>query len=139
LGRSVGSFLVDRQARGLSPDTVDSYASELHYLQAYLEKQGIRTEDAGPLWLTMEGTRLTYWGLRDVMRRRSTAASISVPRLHSFRRAFALGMLKGGADILSISRLLGHADLSILQRYIRQMADDLGEVHHRAGPVDNTP
>ncbi len=41
LGRSVASFLVDRQARGLSPHTVDFYASELHYLQAYLEKRGI--------------------------------------------------------------------------------------------------
>jgi site-specific recombinase XerD len=36
----VASFLVDRQARGLSPHTVDFYASELHYLQAYLEKRG---------------------------------------------------------------------------------------------------
>jgi site-specific recombinase XerD len=37
----VASFLVDRQARGQSPHTVDFYALELHYLQAYLEKRGI--------------------------------------------------------------------------------------------------
>jgi site-specific recombinase XerD len=94
------------------------------------------TENAGPLWVTPEGGRLTYAGLRSIVRRRARAAGLSVPSLHSFRRAFALGMLKGGADILSISRLLGHADLSLLQRYIRQMVDDLAAVHRRAGPVD---
>jgi integrase/recombinase XerD len=86
--------------------------------------------------VTPEGGRLTYAGLRSIVRRRARAAGLSVPSLHSFRRAFALGMLKGGADILSISRLLGHADLSLPQRYIRQMVDDLAAVHRRAGPVD---
>jgi hypothetical protein len=46
LGRSVASFLVDRQARGLSPHTVDSYASKLHSLQAYREKRGIPSVQA---------------------------------------------------------------------------------------------
>jgi site-specific recombinase XerD len=39
-----------------------------------------------------------------------------VPSLRSFRPAFALAMLKGGADILSISHLFGHAHLPLLQR-----------------------
>jgi hypothetical protein len=43
LGRSVASFLVDRQARGLSPHTVDYYSSELCYVQAYPEKRGLRS------------------------------------------------------------------------------------------------
>jgi site-specific recombinase XerD len=40
-GRSVGSFLVDRQARGPSSHTVGFFASQLCSLQAYLEKRGI--------------------------------------------------------------------------------------------------
>jgi hypothetical protein len=48
LGRSVASFLVDRKARGLSSHAVDSYPSELHYLQACLEKRGIPSvQDTG--------------------------------------------------------------------------------------------
>ena len=42
-GQSVGSFLVDRRARGLSPHTVDLYAWELHYLQAYPKRRRIRS------------------------------------------------------------------------------------------------
>jgi hypothetical protein len=42
-GQSAGSLLVDRRARGLSPHTVDFYASELHYLQAYPERRRIRS------------------------------------------------------------------------------------------------
>lgn len=41
-GWSVASFLVNRQARGLSPRTVD-FSSELHHLQAYLEQRGLRS------------------------------------------------------------------------------------------------
>ena len=36
-------FPVGRQARGLSPHTVDFYASERRYLQAYLETRGTRS------------------------------------------------------------------------------------------------
>jgi integrase/recombinase XerD len=59
-----------------------------------------------------------------------------VPALHSFRRANALLTLRGGADLLSVSRLLGHADLSTTRRYLKLETDDLREAHRRAGPVD---
>ncbi|KPL23377.1 MAG: hypothetical protein AMJ93_04820, partial [Anaerolineae bacterium SM23_84] len=42
LGRDVAAFVIDRQARGLSPRTVEYYGSELRHLQAYLEGQGVR-------------------------------------------------------------------------------------------------
>ncbi len=38
--QDVGYFLVDRQARGLSPRTVGFYRDELRYLTEYLESQG---------------------------------------------------------------------------------------------------
>ena len=42
---------------------------------------------------------------------------IATPSLHSFRRAFAINMLRAGVDLLSLQRLLSHADLSVLTRY----------------------
>jgi len=290
LGRSVASFLADRQARGLSPHTVDFYAAELHYLQAYLEKRGIssvqdtspdllrrylldigrhrnpggvhvayramrafewymveyeptdwsnpivkvaaprvlfqalepvslsdlramlgtckrhaftgdrdralllalldtgcrasefvalnvldvnmtigaviirsgkggkfrtafvgastrrevlrylrhRTEETGPLWVTPEGARITYWGLRSIVRRRARCAGVDAPSLHSFRRGFAITSLRNGVDVFSLQRLMGHSDLSILRRYLTQTDADLEQAHRRAGPVDNT-
>ncbi len=97
--------------------------------------------DAGitePLWLayhtTGERTRLTYHGLRDIILRRAKIAGVEAPSLHSFRRAFAISMLRSGADIVSLSRLMGHGSLPVLQRYLKQMKEDLGVVHAANSP-----
>lgn len=93
--------------------------------------------ETGPLWLTVSGRRLSYAGLRQIMRRRAAAAGVPVPGLHSFRRAFALGCLRGSMDVYSLQRLMGHADLSVMLRYLRQTDDDLRAAHERSGPVDH--
>jgi len=94
-------------------------------------------EAAGPLWLTVHGKRLTYCGLRSVLRRRAEAAGIPIPTLHSFRRAFALMCLRAGTDVYSLQKLMGHSDLSVLRRYLQQTEADLQAAHAKAGPVDN--
>jgi excisionase family DNA binding protein len=63
--------------------------------------------------------RLTYAGLRMVIRRRAALAGIPTPPMHAFRRGFAVQMHANGADLLSISRMMGHASLPLLERYIR--------------------
>jgi len=49
----------------------------------------------------------------------------------------ALECLRAGMDIFALQKLMGHADLQILKRYLKQSTDDTSEVHRRAGPVDN--
>ena len=39
-------------------------------------------------------------------------------------------------DIFALQRLMGHADLSILRRYLAQNEDDLRRAHKEHGPVD---
>jgi integrase/recombinase XerD len=87
--------------------------------------------------VTVKGTRLTYWGLRQIVRRRAEKAGVRLPSLHSFRRAFALYTLGNGADIYSLQTLMGHSDLTVLRRYLKQTEADLREGHRRARPVDN--
>lgn len=94
-----------------------------------------------PLWLAYhtdgERSRLKYSGLREIMRRRAKLAGVNTPSLHSFRRGFAISMLRNGADIVSLSRLMGHGSLPVLQRYLKQIKEDLGEVHAVHSPADN--
>ena len=95
-----------------------------------------------PVWVTVSkyhhnGTRLSYNGLRQIVRRRACSAGVPEPPLHSFRRAFAINSLRAGTDLISLQRLLGHADLETTRRYLRQTQQDLQEVHRRASPVDN--
>ena len=95
------------------------------------------TESEDPLWVTQDRARLTYGGLRSIVRRRSLRAGISTPSLHSFRRAFAILSLRSGADLVTLQRLLGHCDLSVLRRYLKQTKDDLRAAHEKHGPVDH--
>jgi len=88
--------------------------------------------DAAPLFATVTGSRLTYAGLRDIVRRRASKAGISpAPTLHSFRRAFALACLRNGVDVYSLQRLMGHADLGVLRRYLAQSQEDLRSAHKK--------
>ena len=89
-----------------------------------------------PLWVTRAGGRLSYWGLRQIVRRRADKAEVPTPSLHSFRRAFAILSLRSGTDLVTLQRLLGHADLSMLRRYLKQTEDDLRAAHEKHGPVD---
>lgn len=106
-------------------------------IRAYLRSR-YGLQDSDPLFSARGNTNaLTYDGLRSVVTKRAKQAGIAAPPLHSFRRAFALAMLRGGADVVSLSRLMGHGSLPVIQRYLKQLKDDLGAVHRRCGPVDS--
>ena len=45
-------------------------------------------------------------------------------------------MLRNGADIFALQKLMGHADLQILRRYLAQTDDDMRLAHDKGGPVD---
>ena len=82
-------------------------------------------------------TRLTYFGLRSMIKRRSLLAGINTPTLHSFRRAFALSMLRSGIDLYTLQKLMGHASIDTLKHYLKQTTEDIRRAHERYGPVDN--
>jgi site-specific recombinase XerD len=102
-------------------------------MRAYFKQRG---QTAGPLFERETGGRLKYPGLRQIVRRCAAIAGIKEPPLHSFRRAFTINMLRNGADLLSIQRLLGHASMVLIAKYAKQVTDDLRRVHAQASPVD---
>ncbi len=82
-------------------------------------------------------TRLTYDGLRARLERCAARANVPPPSPHAFRRTFALTMLRNGADVFSLSRLMGHGTLPVLLRYLDQLPEDLRSVHRRYSPVEH--
>jgi len=128
-----GDVLI-RKSKSRKPRAVFLGRQARRALRAYLK---IREDMARALFVTDEGERLKMSGLRQIMVRRARRAGVPVPSLHSFRRAFALTMYRAGVDLLTIQRLLGHSDLSLLERYIKQNAEDLRSAHERGSPVDN--
>ncbi len=102
-------------------------------MRAYLAH---RHDNCPALWITASGDRLQYWGLREVLRRRSRMAGIRPPQIHAFRRAFALNCLRAGMDLFTLQLLMGHADLQVLRRYLAQTDEDARKAHALASPVD---
>lgn len=132
---STGAVLVWK-AKGSKARTVFLGAKARRELVRYLRYRP-DAEATDPLWVTTQGTRLTYAGLRQVVRRRAEWAGVDMPSLHSFRRAFALLSLRSGCDVYSLQAMMGHRDLSVLRRYLAQTEEDLQRAHERSGPVDN--
>ena len=111
----VSGELIIRQGKGRKPRAVFLGQKTRRVVRAWVRERG---GHAGPLFAAEGGGRLSYFGLRSLIQRRAKAASIRpTPSLHSFRRAFAINMLRAGVDLLSLQRLLSHADLSVLTRY----------------------
>ena len=53
---------------------------------------------------------------------------------HTFRHSFATELVKNGADITAVQRMLGHSDLSVTQVYLRSAGVDLKSAHKKTHP-----
>lgn len=134
LDLQTGAVMV-RKAKGGKSRVVFLGKKSRRALLRYLRKRGSLNEQS-PLWVSRNADRLSYWGLVSMLRRRATKAGVKPPYPHDFRRGFALASLRGGMDIVSLQRIIGHSDLSVLRRYLAQTQEDLRQAHEAAGPVD---
>lgn len=132
-----GDILI-RQGKGRKPRTVYIGRQSKRALRKYLSS---RADSHPALWVThprFGADRLSYDGLRGVLKRRAEEARVEEPTLHDFRRAFALSMLRSGTDIFTLAKLMGHEGISVLQRYLKQTNQDTETAHRRFGPVDSS-
>jgi len=53
---------------------------------------------------------------------------------HTFRHTFATELVKNGADILAVQKMLGHVCLVTTQEYIRALGLDLKKAHAKSHP-----
>lgn len=94
-----------------------------------------------PLWLAYDGRGqkrggLTLHGLQTVLLRLGKMAGVSRCAPHRFRRTFALWCLRDGMDLHNLRLLMGHSDLTVLQRYLALAGEDVGRAHAAHSPVD---
>ncbi len=92
-------------------------------------------ESDGALFLNRRGrplTRMAIWNLVKGAAKRGGIAKRVSP--HTLRHTFATHLLEGGADLIAVQELLGHADVSTTQIYTHVDREYLHQVHRRFHP-----
>lgn len=131
---NTGSVII-RHGKGGKARTIFLGRKTRRALRSYVRG---RQDHSDALFVSTNRERLTYNRLRRLLDRRAKLAKLeNKPTLHDFRRAFALNMLRNGAGIFALQRLVGHSDFQIMRRYLAQNDKDSQMEHVRASPVDN--
>lgn len=76
-------------------------------------------------------------GLIQMMRKLRLSSGVKICSCHTFRRTFAITMLRNGTDVYTLQRLMGHEDLDVLKRYLRIIDSDVLAAAQRGSVVDN--
>ncbi|WP_313431172.1 tyrosine-type recombinase/integrase [Siminovitchia terrae] len=76
-------------------------------------------------FLSYKGDLLSHVGLDKVIKEAGRRAGIEDKRIspHSFRHFFAVQSILNGIDIFTLSKLLGHSEISTTQRYLQSLED----------------
>jgi len=106
-------------------------------LSAYLaiRSRFIRGEYTEALFINLKGRRITAESVRRRIRQyKRTGGVESRGTAHAFRHSCGTHMLKNGAPLPAIRRLLGHSKLTATERYTHVMREDLREIHKMSHP-----
>ncbi|HET8654256.1 MAG TPA: site-specific tyrosine recombinase XerD [Longimicrobiaceae bacterium] len=94
-----------------------------------------RGEGKGRVFLNARGRPLTRMGVWKILRQHTERAGIEKPvSPHTLRHSFATHLLEGGADLVAVQEMLGHADISTTQIYTHVDRRYLAEVHRSYHP-----
>jgi integrase len=85
-----------------------------------------RTKESHYLFPSKQGTRRPHiYDLRTRFEKACDAVEIEGLRVHDLRHSFATLALQGGASLYDVSKLLGHSDVSMTQRYVHLVDNSL--------------
>ncbi|MFC0271445.1 tyrosine-type recombinase/integrase [Metabacillus herbersteinensis] len=76
-------------------------------------------------FLTYMGTGLSHVALFNVIKEAGKRAGVEEKRVspHTFRHYFSVQCILNGIDIYTLSKLLGHSEISTTQRYLQSLED----------------
>jgi integrase/recombinase XerD len=104
------------------------------YLREIRPRAARRNSIVRALFLGRSGQGLTPGALDQILLKHSQMAGLRRVSCHALRRTVATALLRGGADVVSVSEVLGHANLKTTERYTRVVVADVRAVHARTHP-----
>jgi integrase/recombinase XerC len=106
------------QVRGFHPTADDAL---LRWIDT---RKSLRLGRSAPFFCTLDGGRLQTQYVRLMLHRLSAKAG--VPHRvnpHAFRHTFAVELVRSGADVVTISKLLGHSSIAVTSRYLDHLTN----------------
>jgi integrase/recombinase XerD len=98
------------------------------------DRDDVNPEDC--LFVSQDDQPMDKYSIGLVLRRIGRRAGVAHVHAHRFRHTFAVEYLRGGGDVFTLKRLLGHATLEMVNRYLALANTDDAAAHRRASPVD---
>lgn len=135
LDLKAGTLLV-RNGKGKRDRYVPVTGRARAALETYLqEARPLLAErwDDGSLFLSKYGRRLGEMSVRNVVKRAGAKIGLKVTT-HVLRHSYATHLLKGGADVRHVQKLLGHKDISTTTLYTKVDTTALGSMLRRCHP-----
>ncbi|MDB4948607.1 MAG: Tyrosine recombinase xerC [Gemmatimonadetes bacterium] len=94
-----------------------------------------RGKGEGRVFLNARGAPLTRMGVWKILRQHVQAAGIEKHvSPHTLRHSFATHLLEGGADLVAVQEMLGHADITTTQIYTHVDRTYLAQEHRKFHP-----
>lgn len=108
----------------------------LRMLRKYAEQYEMLIEENGTFFVNRLGKRLSEQSIRNMIRKYSQQAGISIHITpHMFRHSVATYLLEEGVDIVYIQKILGHSSIKTTQIYLhvasKKQMEILREYHPR--------
>lgn len=125
--------------KGAKDRIVPVGASALTWTKEYAQKIRPRHADKQPntrtLFLTNQGRAFTGTALGRLVGRYAKRSRLNKPvSAHTIRRSLATHMLQEGAHPQYVQRILGHATIDTIEKYVRLTGADLKKTHKNTHP-----
>jgi integrase/recombinase XerD len=103
--------------RGFHPSAGDALAR-------WLDRRAALGLKNGPLFCTLDGGQLSDRYVRDLLKRLASKAGIDKRvHPHGLRHTYADELRRAGADVVTISKLLGHSSIAVTARYLDHLTN----------------
>lgn len=135
-----GKMVRINQGKGRKDRVVPMGKHAVRFLREYITKIrpkfSKKNRKSRVLFLSRLATPLSNQVVGLMIRNCAKSAGLTNKKVsaHTFRHTFASVLVKNGADVVAVQKMLGHADLSTTQGYIRTLGVNLKKIHSKSHP-----
>ena len=134
-----GGMLRINQGKGRKDRVVPLGKHAVRFLREYITKVRPRCTEKNrrnrTLIVDRYGKTISKQVVSIMIRTHARSAGIKKKvTAHTFRHTFATQLVKNGADIVAVQKMMGHADIKTTQGYVKSLGLDVKKAHTKSHP-----